>query len=72
MFDLEDCDDESFVPSILDKLRLEDMSVGEKVGAESGLWTVYLYRDGYSLVSNKIKSLLTFKTLQDLLNYLNK
>ncbi len=71
MFDLEDDDRQSFTPTILDKLRLEDMEIGDKTESESGIWTVFLYRDGYSLISNKIRMPLTFKKLSDLLNYLD-
>ena len=71
MFDLEDDDRDTFSPTVLDKLRLEDMEIGDKIEAESGAWTVFLYRDGYSLISNKIRMPLTFKKLNDLITYLN-
>jgi len=47
MFDLED--DNSFTCSVLDKARIEDLSIGDKMKSENDSFVVIRQRNGYHI-----------------------
>lgn len=59
-------------PTDFDIIRLESMELGDRLEAESGNWVVLKYEKEYVLSSHMIKKLLSFRTLEDLIKFLNK
>ena len=62
--------DRDFRPTSFDLARIEAMSIGDKVAAESGEWQVFRYKTGYDLyVGLETETILTFKNINDLIKY---
>ncbi len=73
MFDTED-NENSIKPTILDKIRIESLEIGEDCSAESDNFKVFRYPKEWSLVllSKPKRPLLSFRNSGDLLNFLEK
>lgn len=70
----EESGDESIKPTEFDLLKLDSMAVGDKIDSESMAWRVFRYKDHYVLFllnSNNKKEFENFKTLEELVEYLN-
>lgn len=67
---------DSLYPSNFDTVRLDCMSVGDKIDAENGNWTVFRYKNDYFLLINCNTQLYkrdwSFNTLNELIIFLKK
>ncbi len=73
MFASDQEDNPAFDFSILDRNRIEDLSLGEKMEGESGLFEVQKINNGYCLWSILTGGKpATFSTLAKIINYLEK
>jgi hypothetical protein len=64
MFDLQD--DENFDYSVLDRAKIEDLEMGEKMESESGSFAVIRQKNGYHVwcVRGKRRGILLCPTLE--------
>ncbi len=74
MFGTEEEESKSLIPTNFDTCRLEALEIGDKLQGELDNWTVFRYRNSWDVIlSNKNKRpMLSFKTLDNLLAFLNK
>jgi hypothetical protein len=62
-------DSNDYTPSTLDIIKLEDLEIGEGFFCESGVWSVFRYKDEYLLFTEKGKQ-MDFKDLASLIKFL--
>ena len=72
MFDA--ADDFSPKPSSLDIIKLNDLEDGGVVHSESGIWSVFRYRDSFTLLFNTPKyqfAMADYTSINKIISYLN-
>lgn len=63
--------EDDYNPTPFDLVKLESLELDSSVNAESGLWSVFLYKDGYTLFINKgTFQSFEFKSLKQVLDFL--
>ena len=73
MYDAEDSPVTDLKPTDLDLIRLEEAELGERIEGEMGTWTVFKYKDGYTLMVNRLTdNFKEFKSLKELVFYLGR
>mgnify|MGYP001611262100 CR=1 FL=1 len=62
----------SIVPTDFDKLRLKDMSIGDKIDQEIGNWNCIKYRDCFmvSFLNHPKLRWVEFKTYSEMISFL--
>ncbi len=81
MFDIDAEEPErNLLPTDFDKIRLEEMLIGDSVNAENGIWTAHRYKKEYFLLinnskfaaANKLSNDYSFQSAYKLIEFLEK